>query len=561
MGAAIALSHDDIDPNSIQIPSFGHDDIDPRSIEPAQSGTPGKAQTFLEHAGNALTFGYLPQLQAAAEPVMTRILNQATGNKVEPDNYVTARDSNAKRLGAEATANPKTALAGSLSGGLLGAAVTPIPGAAGGGLMKLAGKGALYGGAVGALSNPGETEGKVDPLQLEDRAQNAGKGVLIGATGGAVAGAAAKGMGMLANSPKAVNSFAEQKAFKGAGAMLKDFRTANDKGQVQDLGRFMLDNKIIQAGDTFDDVAMKAKQFNQQAGQKLDQIYSDAEKAIGTDKPIQSGFNPVRDKAAILGAAKDKLGDAVGGKQAIAKLSGYLDDLGEKYGPDTTLNPRQANDIKGAIDNEINYSRNPLNKQPEVEKAFSAARKQIAEKIEQHIDELGKATGNPDAAQGLKQANREYGQSAQVSNIAKDRMSRESANRMFGLTDTIAGSAGGAAAGAAGAALSGDSKHAAGAGVAGMLAGAVGNKLGRTYGNGLLAAGANSAAPALKYSVQPIGQVGQMLTSNPGLLNEGFIRGAMVPGKQGLKQAENVPPGLLQQTKKNKPQDRSASNQ
>src|SRR3954463_9327645 len=168
-------------------------DAAPPTKEELGKASQGPAQTFLEHAGNALTFGYLPQLQAAAEPQMTRILNVATGNNVEPDTYTNARDQNVKRLAAEAHANPKSAIGGGVAGGLLGAAITPVPGGAAKGLMGLVGKGALYGGAVGALSNPGDEEGKVDLLQLGDRAKNAGKGVLVGAAGGAAAGAVSKG--------------------------------------------------------------------------------------------------------------------------------------------------------------------------------------------------------------------------------------------------------------------------------------------------------------------------------------------------------------------------------
>jgi len=101
------------------------------------------------------------------------------------------------------------------------------------------------------------------------------------------------------------------------------------------------------------------------------------------------------------------------------------------------MTPRRANDIKGALDSEINYARNPLSKDPASEKAFYGARKELGRKVEQGLDDLG----GGELVDQLRAANKEYGTSKQVTQMAEDRARRVAANKMFGLTDTIAGGA------------------------------------------------------------------------------------------------------------------------
>ncbi len=474
---------------------------DELSIGEKQQG-PGKGQTFLEHAGNAMSFGYLPHLQAAAEGPMTSALNAVTGNSVKPDDYLTARDANIQRLQDEKKANPKTALAGDVTGGIVGAAATPLPELGiGGGLIGSAAKGSIYGAGQGALSNPGDEPGKIDPIQLQDRGDNAARGAKFGALMGTGSALAGKGLNALSNSAEAAQGFANNKAVKAAGGMLKDFRSLGATGRTDSIGQFALDNGLVKAGDTVEDVAQKATAFNKAAGQKLENIYSQTSEKLGStlhpevaEAIDQAGFNPVRDKALILNAAKEKLGDSVEATSALAKLQGYLDDLGSKYG-DRTLDPKKANEIKGAFDEAINYSRNPLTKQPGVEQAFSAARNELNNKIAAHIEAIGNATDG-ETADALRAANKEYGYSAQLKNMAKDKAARESANRAFGLTDTIAAGSGAGVGGLLGHAIGGPVGGAEGAALGAAVGGGV-NKLARTYGPGIQAAGANLAAKGL----------------------------------------------------------------
>jgi hypothetical protein len=109
--------------------------------------------------------------------------------------------------------------------------------------------------------------------------------------------------------------------------------------------------------------------------------------------------------------------------------------------PDEVRNPMslgKTNEVKGALDERIKYSRNPIQPDPAVEKAFYAARTKLSQNIDTAIESLG----DDAVLSELKAANREYGMAKRVSDVARDRMDRESSHKWLGLTDTIVGSAG-----------------------------------------------------------------------------------------------------------------------
>lgn len=383
-------------------------------------------------------------------------------------------------------------VAGGLVGGALGTVAGPLGTIGGAGLGAGAGK---------ALENLGEKYLLGEEKTREDIYAQPAKATLEGVTaemGGQLIGPAVQG------AAKGLKNIAETQAFKSTGAMLKDFRQAASKDQVNEIGRFILDKKIVKPGDSFGDVAEKALTIKEQAGKKIGDIYKRAASAIPDIHVRSTGFNPIRDKEEMLSTIKKSMGNEVGARAAVDDFGRYLDELAESYG-DTVLDPATANEVKGAIDRVINYSRNPLNKQPVTEKAFSSARRILEGKIAKDIDFLGAQLGDESLSKTLREANKEFGTSANVYNIANDRVQRESANQMFGLTDTIAGGAGTTI----GAVLGG----APGAVATGLLATAA-NKLGRTYGPGLVSGGADALSKGLLKSEKvlrkaPMGLVGR----------------------------------------------------
>lgn len=377
--------------------------------------------------------------------------------------------------------SPGSFLAGELGGSLLmpGSIVKGIAGGAGGVQSAI-----RLGGAMGAGQALGESD------DLKDAASKVGTGMLFGAASEGLV----KGGSAFKNAiQRKFEERSAQNAIKATGAMLKDFRALEGKGRTQKLGKYLVDKGVVQAGDTFESVGQKASTLKEQAGEALDSIYNYARNNIAGDIP---GVNLKRDKEEILAAAKEALGDSEGAGAALARLGKYLEERASEYG-DVVLDPRKANNIKSAMDETINYSRNPLSKEPNIEKAFHAARQYVSRKIDDGIEAIGKA-GGKDLLGALKEANLAYGSGAQAANMAKDRALREGANKAFGLRQSIL-VGGGAGAGAIAGAATGDPEAAITGALKGAALGASLKTIER-YGPAMLAQGQKIAADTIAKS-------------------------------------------------------------
>jgi hypothetical protein len=487
----------------------------------AQSTDPSIMQTISDKVAQGGSLGFADELGGAISGAGRVVGVENLGGKIKDikladdgptldwdkikDQYVKNRDSLRDLDKRAGEAHPYVSFGSELAGGL----GIPI------GETSTLGQAALKGAGIGAAAGVGNSESD----DASGLAWDAGKGALTGA----VVGGAAHSIG---NAGTRLEDLAEQKAFKSAGGMLKDYRKAAAKapgsGDVNDIGRFILDNGLSKAGDTFEDVGSKAAALRDSSGRDLGKGYDAAAEAINrmesmpqqigqagsnsgpslTQKIAAAGFNPVRDKQAVLDKAAEELGSAYRGKQALSELSNYIDQLAEKHG-DQTLNPKVANEIKSSLDDTaINWERNPQTREPDTETAVKALRGYLKDKISDHVSAIGDAIGNPDAAENLANLNKQYGTSAQIARMANDRGLRESANGFFGLRDTLAGGFGEA--------LGHASKGDLGAAV-GAATGAVGSKVSRLYGNAVSAQGADQASqflqqfPKLNGALQKLG--------------------------------------------------------
>lgn len=343
--------------------------------------------------------------------------------------YIQARDRKRQMLAQDSQDFPVASTASEIAGGILSPANKVIKG------MSAVKGGAVLGSAYGLGNSEAE--------DVSGMIMDAGTGLVTGAAIGKVADVASpyvnKGIQKASEAVKsaknkvggALKDKAEEFAFKSTGAMLKDWRNAADRNEVNKIGRWLLDTGSVKVGSSVDDVANAAAQQKAKAGVLLDEIYTKSGDAL---KASGKGFDPVRDKERILAAAKSELGDTIGSDSVLNQLSSYIDDLAVKNGKGS-MSPRRTNEIKGAFDEQINYSRNPLSKEPAREKVYSGARKELNSMILDSVDSIDdKVLGN-----ALREANKSYGMAARVNKIAEDRVNRESANKMFGLTDNITG--------------------------------------------------------------------------------------------------------------------------
>ena len=173
------------------------------------------ADAALEGYGQTATMGYLPHIQAGAERGLEKLLGffgagpEATdaklreqGFQLPEQSYVNERDENIARHEQQAKDSPIASGAGKFAGIVASSAMMPGSGAAkGAGLAAKLGNAAKTGAMQGAVYNPGDTKGEVDPLQLGDRAGNAA----LGAATGTALSAAGSGISKLADKSRMVD--------------------------------------------------------------------------------------------------------------------------------------------------------------------------------------------------------------------------------------------------------------------------------------------------------------------------------------------------------------------
>lgn len=473
--------------------------------QPPAENPSRQAQTGLEYFGQAATGGYLPHLQAAAEPYTNKLFAALKGQKPpeEDQSYVQRRDENTKRLEDEFKEYPKTALAGMLAGSVAsGAALGAGMPAATAKLGKL-GQAALAGGVLGAAQNPGDTEGQMSGPQLADRAKGAGVGAAVG-------GVAEKVLGGLQSAPTKLSEYAQEKAFKSSGAMLKDFRQAFSRDNMNELGQFMIDNKLVKPGASFDSVAEGSNQIKQEAGKKIGAIYDRLGDAASKNP------DGVLDSFAIADpkAVKADLTSAAYDPKVMPKLNAQhyrdtMDKMIDQIATGDTHDVRYLNDVIGEIDDKINWSK----RVPEMAD-FQQGLVKVRQALRQKVNDIADRVGGNDAnlSDELKQLNKTYGNATTINRIAEDRTGREAANRLLSPSDYGTGAIGALIGSQFGETPEERLKHAvmgAGLGLA--------NKAARIYGNPLLTTGASKVGQAL----QPLSNV----PNNPAIVG-GAVGGA-----------------------------------
>ena len=238
--------------------SSGKFDVEKYRVKSKPEGREGTAA--LEGLGEGISLGYLNNIQAATEKPVFAILNKLTGQDVEADDYITARDSYNKRQEQLQKENPKSFMAGQLAGTMLSSA--PVAGA---GTAATVGGRALQGAAAGAgyglLQNTQETEGELGGLDTKERLLNAGMGALAGAGGSLAADGITAGVGLGKKVfSKSVNAVGEK--LKRTAEQLAENATGATRVQAEkysdDAGRYLLDEGIVKFGNNAEDIANNA---------------------------------------------------------------------------------------------------------------------------------------------------------------------------------------------------------------------------------------------------------------------------------------------------------------
>lgn len=423
----------------------------------------------LEHAGNAMTLGYLPHLQAMIEkltPNPGRNVDAALksqGFKVQgpSDSYVDLRDANIKRLQQEGKEHPTASTAGTVAGTVIGGiAMSPLFRASQAATVgsRLASAG-LAGAGVGAVSNPGDVEGEVSPVQFDRRSVNAGVGGALGL------GTQAALEVVAPVTQKAVDwlkSKASEKAVATLGANKSDLKRLGQKG-TQSLGEAARENGVVRAFSTPGSVANKVQDLKEGVGQEIGDLIKRAD-AAGAPKVdgTKIGVDLLNDPEIVSAAKTPGMSGMVSAAQKEAET---LAENGE-------MSLAQAHKLRQDVDRSINFNK----RRPDLSPGSQEVLYKIRDSLNEHINTAVNGVEGV-ATDALKKANRVYSQLSRMDDIASNRVAMNGANRTLGLTDTIAASAG----------------QVSGGPLAAVALTAL-NKGARTFGSSLQSSGYNLAA-------------------------------------------------------------------
>lgn len=561
----------DIDPKDIKVESspaqtaapataasIKLSDLDPKDIKvestPPPTSLGDQAMSALEGYGQGAVAGYLPQLQAKAQPLTDRVFNAVTGSNTpnapwsqlttNGPEYVAARDANIKRMAQEALANPKSYYGGQIAG--VASAVPAMGSAAGaaglgGDAASLVGRvgQAVGAGAIqGGLQNPGDIQGQVNSSQLSARAKNAGMGAALGGALQGGAEAANRIVKVVRGIPDFLTDFAENQGAAATGISKAEAKgaikldpTGQEGQKLKDLGRYALDNRLVRTGDTIEDIARRAGEAKIDVGQKIGGIYDKASSLVSD--PENFMHLPDAQKTALNDTAfiPKEMGDdfladftkeAKGqpqGQQAINSAKKLVSNLAQN-GDEMDIQDVQS--FKSKLDDLIYKSDTAFKKSgqetPGIE-AMKGMRNFLYERIGDRISALDSIFGSS-LGGNLKDLNKQYGLVSAINSTARNRLSGDMGNNFLSLTDKIAVFEG--------AGIGSSLRH--GEGLEGMIKGgitgaAVGlaSKAARTYGRPIMANAANSAAGLIQNiptgNLGPsLGGIGSAAINQPGLL-------------------------------------------
>lgn len=430
----------------------------------------GAARTAAEQVGNTVTLGYAPQIAAGIGRIMPdpnagldeklRAQGFNVQNAPEQD-YMALRDENLRGMAEREKQFPKAALAGKAagviaSGALMGGALGATKGAT---TLARMGNAAKTGAALGAVANPGDVEGEMDPLQWEARLKNAGAGLVLGG----LAQGAAEGAGPLLT---AVRNWAGKKAaLKATRALGRPTPTQAarmaETGQDVALGRELLDEGAIPVLGTPGRIQGRVEALKEKAGKQIGQIVDSA----GDAKLVDSQKIGIE----ILDSPElTQLRKTPGMESAVAAIEKQVETLAKNG----ELTMKEAQALRQGIDRSINFNK-AVPDMRGAQEGLYMQRTAVRNAMNEGINSLP----NAPAKNALLKANRKYGNLSEASDILEREVGRQQANRAISLTDTIAGAAGATT----------------GSPLASIALGAL-NKAGRTFGNSMQARGYDAAS-------------------------------------------------------------------
>jgi len=483
----------------------------------APSDILGDAGAAVQGIGAGASLNYMPQLQALAEPAITKVMDLATGQNQYADlpDYATRRDQWIKHQQKVAEEHPKSFMGGNLLGTLATGMAAPAGAfAEGAGLGTKAAAMIASGAAARAIQNPGDKEGVVDPLQLSERAHNAvaaKSGLDVPFTDIPIPAAAIDAALPLAGpalgyaADKTMNG-AKTLAFKALGPYARQARQAFGRGKVKDIGGQALEvmGPVPKSYAGLED-ALAAR--NASLGKELgDTVESMAAKETG----IPVGVS----REAIAGQLEKDLinpgaADAAGVADKNAQIKQYIEQFRRgdlPAGAEGPINDKlsllEAELKKRNVANTVKWDRLPGADIPVSEEFNRALVTKLKTGVEQGGEQLAEKTGFP--VDKFKKLKEDYGNTSAAESIVKNRKERNFANNIVSPSSYGTGALGAIIGGSIGGSPEERLKHAVmGAGLGLVNAGA------KTYGNQIMANTLRNASGTMSLGARLANQASQ----------------------------------------------------
>jgi hypothetical protein len=450
---------------------------------------PGEA--FLQGFGQAGTFGYLPHINAGVETGVDKVMGLV--NKDWPQStYLENRDRNIKEDAQLYESNP-----GSYIGGAAAETILELPAAAskagkflpgGRSLMgsktaanalskaalKTTGskgvaraiKGPVARGILGAteqglLYNPGDEEGKIDPIQWDkrmDQAQDfAGTAGLVAAGGKAIKG--------VANLPKKMRRAGESVARRAVGYQGNKTAVKRIDRKEKEIADTIFNEDILPIGGN-------AQIAADRSGQALDNSYSKLKKAYGmvdeardkvrsageiridpnvegqkqikvTKKDVR-GFHPKKQAPELEARIREELGAHPDKEAATARVMDWVDTQAKATGK-KSLPASEARKLKTEAGKQAGYG-GATPKKDAKSRAFRIAERFIVDEQAKGAEKVG-AKG---ASETIKKENRRSHLLKEINTTAKDKAAAIKSNIPGGSLSALAGIVAGSGSGYAG---------------------------------------------------------------------------------------------------------------
>lgn len=470
--------------------------------KPKEKSVSQRLETALKGFGQGASQGYMPQLQAAlVEPVTKPLVNaylSMIGEKgrVPDDTYVQRRDENVKNLARLQKEDPVSFGGGQVAGALTSGLAIP-----GGAAMKAASlpMKMLAGGGTAAtmmsLQNPGDVEGKINPIQMDERIQAAqAPGMLLDMPGGAVLeNSLLPGIAHgIEKTPAALRSMAETQAFKALGPYARSIKQAFAKGKINKIGGTLLDEGAIKNIPTdFETLGKRTGEMaTKKYGEKIDYM-KDLQENVNKSKSSQTLGVSRKDLAKKM---REELIESDTTIPDVARENDRFDRLIKQFekGDDEIIDVLKAEKMKEKVGSKINWDRIPGADIPDTEVARRSLYNKLMGGVEEAATAMEKEGGRP--AGEFKKIKDTYGNLAESKRIANNKANAEFAKGLLSPTDYISLGLGGTL----GAATSDESSGRGQGGVLGSLSLLAANKLQKNYGAQFLAKQLNNASKATK---------------------------------------------------------------